>query len=745
MPQIPDFTAVGNTVPTPSYRRPFLDESGAEIASSITGLGAAAEQMDEQQKNQNVAMARAQASNALLDHQLTIKTTAQDIQDQVASGQLSWDQAAQTYQDKVSKLQAPTILNLDPLGQQSLTRGMQQQVNEGQLQVTQIARNGQRQAFSDQFGQAIDKLGKLAGMPGADINDINSKIDSYRPLALTAGIAPATVDKAIQNFKDQNWLNQATQRSMEAKDNMGQLQQLQHDLVDPDGTYANKLDTDKRNIVLRSVINDQLVLQSKLEHESDKREAKAQSAIGQIDEQISSGVPATPSMWEKWQTTTQGTSFEQEYKQRLGDEDKVQSVLRLPIDQQEKYVQDQASALDTNGGSLRDRANLIRLQTAVNQNVNLLQKAPLLFNANRNGTEVQPLNFTALTMPDGQQAFSAQIADRMASLKAMRTQYGASVTPSVLLPQEAGQLSSQLENADYKQRTQMLLQLRQATGDDVAYQNIMRQVAPHSPVTAIAGQLVNANAPANTPSWYDNNFAPQITDVQHVLHGEELLNPASNGKQAQAEQEAGKGAMKNGMPMPQDAGPAGMRAIYGRAAGDLFRDRPEMADAYYSVFKDAYASLLAQKGDMKGLGDPTLQQQALKIALGNTVQFNGSTVSVPRGMDPSNFNGLLKGAIAGTMQQAGAPADWQQRVRGYGLRELGAVGSGQYMLVSGNTPILRPDKQGPIVVDMRDQYLGARGAHRGTPDWQMGQSVPYTRQPSAGGDAATQPEPAAGH
>lgn len=728
MPQIPDFTALGNQTPTPSYRRPFMDESGEEISNAVVGLGRAAEQAAAQEKEQKAKLAQAYSGNASLDHQLAVRSITEGIQQDVASGKTPWDQAPQAYQDQVGKLQQPTIQNLDPVAQVNMNREFQRTVAQGQQQVQIISRNGQQQAFKDQFGQAIDKLGKLAGMPGADIDNINTTIDTYRPLALSAGIAPPVVDKAIQNFKDQNWLNQAVQRSMESKDDMGQLQQLQHDLTDPDGAYANKLDTDKRNIVLRSVINDQLVLQNRIDHEADKREAKAQSAIGRIDEQISTGIPLSPTMWEQAQTITKGTSFEDEFKQRLKDEDQVQSVLRLPIDQQEKYVQDKASALDTNGGSLRDRANLMRLQTAVNQNVNLMQKAPLLFNANRNGTEVAPLNFTSIITPDGAQQFGTQIADRMATLKAMRTQYGPSVSPSPLLPQEAGQLSNQLDSVDYKQRASLLVQLRQAVGDDVAYQGIMSQVAPHSPVTAIAGQLVNANAPVATPTWFDQQYAPQLADVAHVLRGEELLNPGSAGKTAQQEQEAGRGAMRGGMPMPDDKGTTGLRAAFGRAAGDLFRDRPQLADAYYSVFKDAYASLLAEKGDMKGLGDSTLQQQALKIALGNTVEFGGSTASVPRGMDPSQFSGLMSGAVASTMRQLGAPADWEDRLSGYGLRELGGVGSGQYELVSGNAPILRPDKKGPIVVDLRDQYLGARGLHRGTPDFNSQEATNLTHQ-----------------
>ncbi len=703
MAQIPDFTALGpRPTPTPSYRRPFTDESGQIIAGAVGGLGQSLQQVGNEQYAQNANMARAQASNALLDHEIAVKTQAQQIQQQVASGDLPYGQARQTYDDAVAKIPTPEIQNLDPAATENYQKGLKRNTFTTGLAIDQTVKVAQQNDFKDQFAANLDKLGKLAGMPGADIEDINGKAAAFAPLAREAGLPAPLVDKAIQDFKDKNWLNDATQRSMEAKDDMGSLQQLQHDLTASDGFYAGKLDTDKRNLVLRSVINDQLVLQNRQEHEQDKREAKAQSTLGRIDEQISSGIPATPAMWEQWQGITKGTSAEGEFQQRIDDENKVQEVLRQPVDQQVKYVQDQTQHLEQNGGSLRDRANLMRLSTAVNQNVNLMQKAPLLFSANRNGTEVAPLNFQGVGTSDGNDAVTAQIHDRMATLDALRKQYGSAISTTPLLPQEAAQLSSQLDQATPGQKAQLLTSLRGAFNDDNAYQGAMRQIAPHSPVTAIAGQMVGESSPASTPVWFDKNFAPDLTTPQRILAGEALLNPTRGEK---AEEEGGKGTIRTGMPMPSDDGAAGLRSDFGRAAGDLFRDRPQLADAHFSVFKAAYAALLAEKGDMKGLGDSTLEKKALQMSLGTTSTFNGNTVSVPSGMDPTHFEAHVQNAVADAASTMKAPADWADRIRGYQLREIGSVGSGRYELVNGNAPLVRPDGKGPFMIDLRNQYL----------------------------------------
>lgn len=711
MPRIPDFTTLGLESPQPIDRRVPVDESGNIVGRGVEEFAGALRQAGDMQYAQQQRMLAAKGENAILDHQLAVGQLAETTKQQIASGDLDYNSARQQFDDQVAKIPQPTFDGLAAPAAESLQRSMQRNVAATQFGIDNAVNAARKDDFKAQFGAGLDNLGKLAGMPGADIDSINQQADVFRPLGRSAGLPQAFVDKSLQDFKDRNWLNQATQRSMEAKDNMGALNQLQHDLVDADGFYAGKLDTDKRNIVLRGVINDQLILQNRMEHEQDKREAKAQATLGKINEQIASGVPATPEMWNQWEATTKGTTAESEFQQALQDENQVQSVLRQPIDQQLKFVQDKTAALQQNGGTLRDRANLLRLQTAVNQNVNLLQRQPLNFAANRNGTDVQPLDLSSVGSPDGQQALATNIADRMATLDAMRKQYGSQVSVTPLLPQEAQQLTSALQQSTPGQRAQLLTSLHSSFNNDDAYQAAMRQIAPHSPVTAIAGTMIGASSPASTPVWFDKQYAPQMPDAALVLRGEALLNPAAGGKEAAAEQEAGKGTMRGGMPMPPEGQ---LRVQFGQAANGLFPDRPQLADAYYSVFKSAYAALLAQKGDMKGVGDATLERQALKIALGSPVDFNGSTLSVPAGMDPTRFNGLVRNAVAEAATTMKAPADWQDRIRGYGLREIGGLGSGQYELTNGNVAIARPDGKGPFLIDLRNQYLpGTTGAKTG--------------------------------
>lgn len=709
MARIPDLSQIGfGGAPQEPYTRPIYGDSGTAIAEGMVEAGNTFARQGEQDYLRSVNLARAQASNALLDRQLAVKGIQQSIADDVTAGKIPWNGAQAAYEKQTSQFQAPAIPFLDEEGQQNLENGLKRITGEGAIGVAAIARAGQKQAFVDQFAAAQDKLGKLAGMPGADIDGINQQLEAYRPQALAAGIPQNVVDAQIQNFKDRNWFNQAEQRAIAARESLPQLKDLATDLSDPKGFYAGKLDADKRTALLRLVSNDQIVLQNRMEHEQDKRESKALQWMNQTNEQIASGIPLTSAEWQQGEALTKGTTQEADYGQAFKDEQTVQQVLREPVDQQVAFVQKRAQQLETQGGTLRDRADFMRLQTAVNQNVQLMQKAPLQWGAQRNGTQVQPLDFSGLNSPQGQQQIGAEVSDRMSTLAALQKQYGPTVQTLPLLPQESAELANQLDTAPAAQRVQLLASLHDAIGDDTAYSAVLRQIAPHSPVTAIVGGIVGHAAPKNTPIWYDQQFAPALGNADLILHGEQLLNPTVNkGDAAQAE--TGKGAGK-GFPMPPDLGMAGMRTAFSAAAGDTFQGRPQLAEAYYSVFRDAYASLAAQKGNLSGVADPALERQALKVALGNQATFNGQKYSVPYGMDPSRFAGLVQNAVASAAKASGAPADWAERIRGFQLRELGGLGSGRYMLVNGNAPLVRPDGHGPFTIDLGSQYLASRGA-----------------------------------
>lgn len=351
------------------------------------------------------------------------------------------------------------------------------------------------------------------------------------------------------------------------------------------------------------------------------------------------------------------------------------------------------AAFAIRGYDIRERAAL-QSMTARNQD-------PAQFAIDR-GAGWRPLDFT------DPQSVASELRSRAGSAPQLGQQIGVPV--NLLTKGEAKQLADTLDRAKPDDQMGLLAALHRTFPDERAYYSVLAQIAPHSPVTAIAGAKGASPGPTKQPVWFDHKFADSDrVDAEHIVAGEQLLNPRPPEK---GERETG--ATKAPFPMPEDKGPNGLRAIFARQAGDLFRDRPEVGEAHYSAFKAAYASLLAEKGDMKGQGDPKLAADALRMSLGHVIQFNGQAVSVPSGMDPTRFEGLAHNAVRDGARVLGFPPDWEDRIRGYQLREVGAVGSGRYELVNGNAPLMRPDGKGTFYIDLRQQYTGPK-AH-GSPE-----------------------------
>lgn len=230
-------------------------------------------------------------------------------------------------------------------------------------------------------------------------------------------------------------------------------------------------------------------------------------------------------------------------------------------------------------------------------------------------------------------ATGAELQSRLAALPGLSKQMGGAVP--LLSRNEAAALSQSFQNQKPLDQLRTLNTLAQAIGDDKGYQMLMQQIQPGAPVPAVVGnQVVSAN-PTTPPVWFDRGFATSPTDQAKILQGNELLNPTPDEK----------GGKRASFPMPAEGGIAGLRQQFSQKVGDLFRGRPEVGETYYQAFKGAYASLLSDQGDVSGVGQSHLRDQALQIAMGHITRFNGQEVSVPQGMDPTRFAGLVQNAV----------------------------------------------------------------------------------------------------
>lgn len=678
--------AIAQPRPQVNYVDGAFDKGGAGIeALGNEGLRITGNLMKEQQQ-ENESLARARAANAVLDREIQQKTLAADLIARTQAGEIKYDQVLESYDSASQFLDTPEVGKLDPVTQLNLDKGMKRVDFQTRASIETAAQGAKKVEFKGQADGALDKLAKLAGMPGADIEKINAQADSLDAIgALPYGGAWA---KKKQDFRDQNWANQAIQKSGAARQDMEALRQLEYDLTAQDGFYIDKMDVDKRNAILNQVISRRIQLENRNNHQETKREAKAERAIGDVDKQIASGIPAAPEMWAGWAETVKGTSFEPELKRLIKGEIEVQQILRQPIDKQTAYIQGAEQKLLSKGGSVKDKANLDRMKTAVAANIKQLQETPLVFNQNRIGEEVAPVDLQGLFDPAKGTEMNLQLRDRMATITAMQKQYGPQVKMKPLLPQEVAQLGAVLDKATYRQRSDVLKGLRFAFGEDAGYMAAMRQIAPDSPVRAMAGMIA---AKERSITLERNVFSSDIVSksgdvADTLLLGEDLLNKSKETK-------AQDGTSKT-FPMPAEKE---FKLSFSKFAGNVFAGRPGGYDVAMQAVRAYYVGRAATDGDVSGEIDGARMKQAIGAVLGEVVDYKGNgEVLAPWGMSSKDFKLKAKEALTGELSRRGILDAVGGNLDALGLK---SYGDSTYYVISGRSYLY--DKNGkPVVIDL---------------------------------------------
>lgn len=693
--KIPGVNDFGNTVlpVAPRADTSAVDQATITAGATLSRIGgqAQADQIEliKKRSADREALAREKDANAYLDHQVQVKQLESDYTEKIASGEIPYEQAQQKFTEDVNKLPAPTPLSRGKVAQENLNHGVQLTIQQAQISMGNKVDAARQQDLRSQGFVQLDTLGKLAGQPDADINQVNAQADAVTPLLRRSGMNEAEAMRTVQNFKDQNWYNQATQTAMQSRNDLGALKKLETDLTAADGFYAGKLDTDKRNAVLSQVITHRIQLENKNQMQGDRRDAKAERALNQIDQQTASGVPATAEMWSDWTNTIKGTSYEDQLRDRIDSEREVQSILRQPIADQLKFVQDKESSLTSEGGSIREATNLGRLKTAVQRNITLLQQSPLLFNANRTGQDVEPLDVEGLLTGDA--AVSHQIADRMATIKAMQKQYGVQVPSRPLLPQETQLITGMLDKATPDQQSQIFAGLSNAVGDTKAYMGVMQQIAPDAPVKALAGMLAAKDAELTTSHWFKpSDSLPSAKVSETMLQGLELISPTKSEK-------GQDGKPKVGLYLPSDNT---LQADFQNTVGTAFAGRPSAAENAFQAVKAYYVGRAAQTGRVAASNqdiDSKLVKESIRATLGDVIDYNGKgNVLAPWGMDSSTFSDRVHAALISEGTKRGFSADAANALRNVGLRNLG---DGTYYVTQGNNFVTDPHGH-PLIIDV---------------------------------------------
>lgn len=600
------------------------DRSAQQASNTMVNVGL---NILDQRNKENQALARVKASNALIDRESQIKTIATDLDEQIRVGKLSYDKSEEAYNSAVSKLDPLDTPGLDQAQQGEVGNSLKRIQLGGLDSVRAASAKGRILSAQSDLVSRMDMLGKDAAMPGANVDQINARMDAEDvDVAGRLAFGEAWTSKK-QEFKDGNWTTHATQRVIESRESIGSLQKLEHDLTAEDGFYAKKLDPDKRNQLLNTVSGRIFQVKEHQQRQAEIRETRAERILTQMDRQAATGVPPPPALQQQWQAALSGTSAAGEFKPRMAQMGEVQTLLRAPMAVQQQYIDNKRRQMSVNGASVAEQANVDRLQTAVDANKKMLRDDPLTFNAMRTGADVEPLDISGVTTPDGQQRLMGQISDRFDVVNSVRKGYGPEVSRVPFKAGELSMLSAALTSADDGTKLQIFGAIAAGAPSGADFAATAKALAPDQPITVLAGM-----AQFRGLKGKDGTNVPQT-----LLAGAKVLTDKST-------------------PMPKDAM---FREAFDSAVGNSLVPGTPQREQAYLAYKSLYAGMSGPKG-IKHDGaapelDKDLAEQAAEMATGGIMERGGAKVIKPYEMEEATFNALVDMELEGLAMHSKLP------------------------------------------------------------------------------------------
>lgn len=677
MARIPDYDVVGTNVAR--INTPRFQDRSRQIASEgqralVGAVGGVLQQAAEHDDKLSYAAARGTILKADADARETLRNDADPYTYE------------NRYRENLRKAKEGAAKQIRGRNSRALFEAdIDADIERGAGQIREIARG----KIADNGRATLQSTIESSLQTALDAQDEGSSIASIQ-----------TANTSIQAAQDSGYIDAVTGERLrsgfrndyaEGKVSIQPLDKRIDMLSKPKGTVAEAIRADRRNQLLERARDEKRILEARAQAQEDRREAKAERALGQLEQQIASGVPISDELAKRWSGAVKGTSIEAEFNLVQKSEAQVQQMLRKPINEQVGYIQEREAALLKDGGSVKDVANLNRLKSAVQRNVTQLQTDPLLYLQARTDEEFAPLDLNDLESYDTQNS----IADRVVALRAAQKSLGAGVPLKPLLPQEAQQFTAVLRSSTPQKQTELLSQLSETFRDPKAYQGAMQQIAPDAPVLALAGMLASKETTVTTER---NLFSKNVTVsgrkvAQTLLEGDAILNaPATDKKQ--------DGTPKLGLYLPETSL---LQDQFKRTVGDAFRGREGAAQLAFQAVKSYYVGKAAQTGRIaasKDDVDTKLVRESVTAVLGSVNDFNGAgKVLAPWGMDESTFEDRAETAFRIQAAERGIPAERIKDLAGdIGLQN---AGESRYRVTLGNS-FLTDSLGTPLVIDLDD-------------------------------------------
>lgn len=700
--RLPASPGMGNAPPAAAFVQPGLNDMGqaldkvagaatAEVVTERKQLAAedraAAKQAERdmlaeqrQAERDYKAQQREQRSVAALRSTTDYGNDVADLHDQVRvglqTGQVAPDKALQDFDNQANKLREKYASTIAPDVSEQARIHMDNTFRDTRRKLSVDLENHRRQQMVADFGATREGLERRA------IRDPQGAQAAYEVAATSVlGNAGFTADKIaadVQNFKERTTFNYVAGQINAATNDPRALDGLQKTLADT--TKLDVLDPDKRRILLNQVEGRQETLRMRAEREQEKRLNQLGREMDSISRLSLQGIQPTPDRLAALQAGVRGTPYAAEFKSYLDGLNDQRQFAQLPPDKMRAKIEADIATVAKNGGNEADRMRIQRRTQAYELASQQLTQDPLAYNARTTGSPIPPID---MAKPD---TIPAALQERASILLPLNQSHGANV--GLLRPDEALQARQMLRSMPAERRAGFLNMIYGSVGSGPVYNATLAQLAPDSPVTAMAGQLLS-KGDVKQSHWLSSDTSIVAKDVAtRMLRGEDLLNPPSTAK---AEDGKTRGFQ---IGKEQD-----FAMQFNNAAGKAFpgAESQRIRDTYYQAAKAVYADLSVDAGDRSGIVDGSRVKKAFEMVTGGgVVKFGDSAVIPPFGMTGDALKSRVYQQFSAAVDagQTNVPATY---IRNASLYQ---IGDGRFLVQQGGR-FLPDEKTGsPLVVDV---------------------------------------------
>lgn len=691
MPRIPmgNFgNAIASAPPRVNIPAGAFDSGGRglqQLGEAITQGADKAMQEEErkalEQKKQDEALARAKAGNAVLDREITIDAINKDIEQQVATGAIHYTEAPTIYKKRVSEIEAPNMAGLNPVDVENFSKGLKRVDYKGEAVIGGVVEKAKLVDMRTQADGLLDKLGKMSGLPGADMAKIEAQANALDEIGLQA--YGASWGKRKQDWIDNNWDAQLNQQAMMVRDDMKGITALQQRISS--GDLAERLDPNRRNSLVAkldgyktSLIQRQEAAASRAERAQERALKVAEAEFNTFQGMADKGTIMAPEYVDRAIQLTKGTPYQAGVVALAKQAQEVGGLASQPVRNQQELLDQIDRTIATTGRTPELDKRREQIKKVIDGTQADIKQDGLRAGLERGViTELAPIDVSS---PQG---FASSVAKRLEQAQTVGLWAGKSVSP--LDEREADQVRQMIDALPPKQKSQAVATLAESVGPRAA--------------AAIADQLDNkdkalslafATAGGKVPSTTSGFFTKTTTEERYT--SELILK--------------GSGAIKDGTVMKDDKRVTGWKALIAKEVDGAFSDEKTAAKVKESAYFIA-AGLASEQGGMLNSAD--LKRSVGLAVGGQIIERNGKKLPIPAGVDENALDKRLKSVTAdeitrqapgGKVRVGGIDMSAEDFARSIPGQELLYAGPGRYAVVVRGRPVVNAAGR-PIIIGVK--------------------------------------------